>query len=527
MLNLSTDVESTGTDASIASVAYYVDSSGAGSFDPNGGEYQLLWTFDSAGDDGAWALPNIDASKYTGDEMFYAVATNSDGWSSAPESVDATFDQPVIASIGVSTDVSGDVPMLTLSANGIQDGVGNVTSVAFYRDTSGTGVYDSSKVTPVGTTDGTDGAGIEIDPRTLSGPETFFAIATDDGSYTSVPVAAAVNPVVIGAAAASNANLYANGEPITLTAADLVDWNVGQSVTGVTFYPADGEGGFDDSLPLATAASADSDGNWSVTITPSDWSGEQTIYAVATDGTSSSMPVAIVVDPHQAPAIDGVSAATDTTTGSHYITLTANGVADGSAVTSVDFYQVGAGSGGSDLLLGTESDADFAANPGAGWSLSGIDTSGFTGAEQFYAVVTNDAAQTTTSATLTVSEVTIGSIASDPGQFVAGNSLTLSANDVLDWNSGSPAQTVTFYQDTTGSGDFADATQLSTGASYTFSGERHGGLDRPADVLRASDRRRRRNERRRSKSPSIPISPRQSIAFRPFPTPPAARPRSI
>ena len=148
--------------------------------------------------------------------MIYAIATATDGdgntWSSTPISTTVTFDQPVIASIGVSTDVSGDLPMLTLSANGIQDGVGNVTSVAFYRDTSGTGVYDSSTVTPVGTTDETDGAGIEIDPRTLSGPETFFAIATDDGSYTSVPVAAAVNPVVIGAASAGRSSPFAPAE---------------------------------------------------------------------------------------------------------------------------------------------------------------------------------------------------------------------------------------------------------------------------------------------------------------------------
>ena len=121
------------------------------------------------------------------------------------------------------------------------------------------------------------------------------------------------------------------------------------------------------------------------------------------------------------------------------------------------------------MLLGTVGATDYAANPAAGWSLSGIDTSGFSGSEQFYAVASNDAAQTTTSDTLTVAQITIGSFAADPGQYVAGHALTLTAGDILDWNSGSPSQTITYYQDRTDSGDFADATQLSTGASYTFS----------------------------------------------------------
>ena len=139
-------------------------------------------------------------------------------------------------------------------------------------------------------------------------------------------------------------------------------------------------------------------------------------------------------------------------------------MSDGSAIASVDFYQVGAGSGGSDLLLGSvRPRRNSCADSATGWSISGIDSSGFSGAEQFYAVVTNDAAQTTTSATLTVSEIAVGSFATTPGQYVPGLSLTLSAADLLDWNSGSPTQTVTFYQDTTGSGDFADATELGTG----------------------------------------------------------------
>ena len=377
--------------------------------------------------------------------------------------VDATFYQPVIASVTAATDLSGTMPMLTLSANGVQDADANVTSVTFFREKGGTPVA-------VGTADGTNGWSVEVDPRTLSGSETFFAVATDDATYQSVPEAVTVNPVVIGAVSASNADLYATGQTLTLSAADLLDWNVGASVSNVKFYPAASDGSYDSSLtPLGTAASADSDGNWRVNVTPSGWTGEQTIYAVATDSAGThSMPVALVVDPHQAPTIDGVSATADPSGGdaASTITLTANGVGDGSAVASVAFYQVG-----NSTALGTETATEFLANSATGWSIGGVDTSGFSGSQQFYAVVTNDAGQTTTSPTLTVGEIAVGSFTTNPGQYVAGQSLTLTANDILDWNSGSPGQTITFYQDTTGSGDFADATALptGTGASYTFS----------------------------------------------------------
>ena len=76
-------------------------------------------------------------SKYSGYETFYAVATNDAGWSSAPTATDYTFYQPVIASVTAATELSGDAPMLTLTANGIDDGVGDVTSITFYRETGG------------------------------------------------------------------------------------------------------------------------------------------------------------------------------------------------------------------------------------------------------------------------------------------------------------------------------------------------------------------------------------------------------
>ena len=65
-------------------VAYYVDTSGMGPFDPSSGADQLLGTINTAGTDGGFDLNNIDVSKYSGYEKFYAVAENDAGWYSAP-----------------------------------------------------------------------------------------------------------------------------------------------------------------------------------------------------------------------------------------------------------------------------------------------------------------------------------------------------------------------------------------------------------------------------------------------------------
>lgn len=459
-LSLMVDDLDAGEDTEITSVSYYVDTSGMGPFDPSDGDAVLLGTVHSAGLGGHWTLDNIDMSAYSGAVTVYAIASNDAGWESVPVPGTITLDQPIVAGITASTDESSGAARFTLTAEDVLDAVGDVASVAFYRDTSGTGLYSASTVVPVGTADGSNGWTVSIDPRTLSGNETFFAIATDDSDYASVPVAVSVSPVVIGQLNGSNANLYLNGQATTITASGLVDWNVGATISSVSFFT---EPPTSSSTPAHTDSSAT--GGWTWTFTPSGLSGPQTFYAIAhdSDGTDSK-PIAITLYPHEAPTISGVEATTDSETGSHFITLSAEGVDDGSAVASVAFYRVG-----SSTPLGTITDADN------GWTLAGIDTSGFSGPQGFYAVVTNDAGQETTSDTLTVSQITLGTATASPGRYVPGHSLTLTAADLLDWNSGSPTKTVSFYQDTTGTGDFADATLLGTGTlgdgrwTYTIS----------------------------------------------------------
>ena len=471
-LDLSAGIGATGSGATITGVSYYIDTSGIGPFSPTDADAKLLGTATSAGANGNWAVGSIDLSEFSGTETIYAVATNSVGWQSAPAMATINVNQPVISSLTASTDDSSGAPQLMLTANGVDDAVGDVTNVEFYQAPAGATSLNQAADTDLGGDDGSNGWSIDVSPQLLSGPETFFAVAID-GTYSSVPVSTTVQPVVVGQASASFNDLYFNGQATTLTASGLLDWNGGATVTGVDFYPAASDGSFTTSTtPLAAAP--DGNGNWNAPVTPSGWSGEQTYYAVATDSAGAqSNPVAIVLDPHQAPTVDSVTATTDTTTGAHFISLAANGVDDGSQVASVAFYEVGAGTGGADLLLGTVDAPPEGGTPT--WTLDGIDASGFGASQQFYSVVTNDAGQTTQSPTLTVAGMTVGDVSADPGQYVAGSSFTLTASGILDFGGGS-GQTVQFYQDTSGTGDFTQATAIGSpqavsggSASYTVS----------------------------------------------------------
>ena len=463
-ISLSVGFNSPGQNAAITSVSYYVDTSGIGPFSPGDGDVKRLGTANSPGTGAYWPI-NVNFTGYSGLQTVYAVAQNSDGWQSASVAGEVFIDQPVVGSLTASTDDSSGTPDLMLTANDVGDGIGDAPSVEFYLVPSGATTFSQSQDLDLGAADGSTNWSIDVSPQFLSGPATFFAVASDNG-HQSVPVSATIAPVVIGQTSASYNNLYFNGQPTTLTASSLLDWNSGATITGVNFYPAASDGSFTTST-TPVAGISDGNGNWNASVTPSGWTGEQTYYAVATDSTGiQSDPVAIIIDPHQPPTVDSVTAATDTTTGTHYISLTANGVDDGSQVASVAFYQVGVAQ-----PLQTLTQAEYA----AGWTINGVDISSDGSNPQFYAVVTNDAGQTTQSPTLSISGMTIGQFGANPGQYVPGMSLTLNATGILDWSGGTGA-TVQFYQDTSGTGDFTQATALGAplvvsagSASYSFS----------------------------------------------------------
>ena len=104
---------------------------------------------------------------------------------------------PGIRSLAVSPQpvVQGDT--LTLSAHGVLDVGGRVASVAFYRDADGNGAFDAGIDELLGTdTDVSDAWGVAVSTTDFPlGPQTYFAVATDNDGLTS-DAAAAIGEVV-------------------------------------------------------------------------------------------------------------------------------------------------------------------------------------------------------------------------------------------------------------------------------------------------------------------------------------------
>ncbi len=115
---------------------------------------------------------------------------------------------PTIGSLSASPDpvVQGDA--LTLTANGVSDPDGTVSSVAFYRDADGDGALNEAVDELLGTdTDGSDGFAATVSTTGFAlGSHTYFAIATDNDGLTSD--AASATGTVVDQPPASGDDIY-------------------------------------------------------------------------------------------------------------------------------------------------------------------------------------------------------------------------------------------------------------------------------------------------------------------------------
>ena len=149
---------------------------------------------------------------------------------------------PTIDSLSVTGNTSTGTPQITLTANGVSTSDGNDASVEFFEgDPNETYQY-------LGTASAANGYTLNVNPATLSftlsGPEQFYAIATDDLELASdpTPTETTVGPVVIGQVTAGNeADLYTPNGTISLTASGIVDWD-SSGISGVSFYFDNGQG---------------------------------------------------------------------------------------------------------------------------------------------------------------------------------------------------------------------------------------------------------------------------------------------
>ena len=353
---------------------------------------------------------------------------------------------------------SSSTSYLALTAN-LSSAVDQITSVAFYQE----GVSANNLL---GTAvNGGNGWTLYLPLTAAATSQSDYAVATDSMGRQVAEAELSPDPISLAQVTASNDGLYVAGDtshPLTLTATGLLDSYSGTQNPSVSFYQdPSGTGVYNANSvgPKISTSYNESAGSWTTaTINTTGWSGPQTFFAIASDGTLQSQPIAITIYPDQAPMIASLTAATDPSNPT-MLELTANGVTSlTGAVTGVSFYQVGSGS-------------PFATVDGAaGWSCDvPSDLLSGTGSQDFYAVATDAMGQTAPQAATTVNRITIGGLTAASGSlsgvYVPGDTLTLDATAILDWLSGTRNPTVTFYQDTSGSGVFNPATAVALNGS--------------------------------------------------------------
>ncbi len=121
----------------------------------------------------------------TGETLISTPTTN--GWPSGDIFVSKMEPgKPGIRRLSVSPDPITQGGMLTLSAHGVLDIGGRVASVAFYRDANGDGLLDAGDELLGTDTDVSDAWGVTVSTATFPlGPQTYFAVATDNVGDTS------------------------------------------------------------------------------------------------------------------------------------------------------------------------------------------------------------------------------------------------------------------------------------------------------------------------------------------------------
>jgi hypothetical protein len=166
---------------------------------------------------------------------------------------------------------------LALSVAGAWTTDGSAPTVQFYLDTSGTGQYIPGEANPLGT--GTYSGGSwnlpGVSTTALVGPQTFFAVATDDlgvtGDATALTLNSTAPPTI--ASLTSSSDRYTAGDQLTLTASGV---STGDGVQDVAFYrEPSGASGYTAYLGTGTQTA---NGTWSINVGTTGLTGSQTSW---------------------------------------------------------------------------------------------------------------------------------------------------------------------------------------------------------------------------------------------------------
>jgi len=176
---------------SVTGVKFYRDTNGTTGLQV--GSDTLVGTGTQSG--GTWTLATTTGSLASGSYTYYAVASDAANVSSAAVSAVLTVTNPLKPVIGsftvspASVTVGGSV---TLTASNVTETGGSVSSVTFYRETSGTAGLQvgSDAVVGTGTRSGTTWTLSSTTAGFAAGSYTYYAVATDPLNATSLVSAA-------------------------------------------------------------------------------------------------------------------------------------------------------------------------------------------------------------------------------------------------------------------------------------------------------------------------------------------------
>jgi hypothetical protein len=223
-------------------------------------------------------------SNLTGPLDFFVVAIDDLGLRSLPVYATVTPDvAPLIGSLTVSSDRYTPSDILTLTASGVSATDGQVSSVEFYRGNIliGDGAFD-----------GADWM-YDFDTTGYTGPQTFYAVATDDQGVSSCSqtlTATERSPASIGSLGATHDPQAASGV-ITLSAGGIDDPE--GTLVSVAFYES--TNGSINGATLLGTGTQNADGTWSIDANMGTTA--KTFFAVATDTAGlTSDPVAMSVN---------------------------------------------------------------------------------------------------------------------------------------------------------------------------------------------------------------------------------------
>jgi cyclophilin family peptidyl-prolyl cis-trans isomerase len=474
-------------DAGIARVDFYRDVNGNGQLDL---DVDSLVGSDTSSE-GGWRFNATTEGLGLGQHRFLARAIDSDGLFSTVSSTTLTVVNagPVVSAFAASPNpASGRVPVTLTAA--AADADGTVAFVRFYRDSNNNGTLDIGTDALLGEdADGSNGYSLAVDTSSFTfGAIRYFAQGTDVEGQTgdAASVVGLINaPFAVGRLTPS-ATQVSRGGQVTLVAGDVFI-PAGKRLKAVEFYADTNRNGVFDANVDRKVGSAGSlrDGTASARVaTRGVAAGQQSYFVRVQDNLgdwtpATSASVAIV---NNAPVVATVKATPAIVKNrGDLVTLSTGGIRDvDGRVTSVTYYldlqnrvpPFGAppdwpvNSLPAMIVLGT------ATNASGGWKLA-VSTAQFnTGANQIYAVATDNDGATSRfvgAACVVNAAPTIESFTVTPDAgTVAATSFTFAAGGVADANG--TVRQVEFFLDVNGNGTLDSRIDKSLGKGRLIDG---------------------------------------------------------